>query len=107
MSESNGSKPRVHQWVAASVLQLDTRLARQATKNGQLKIISKVVVDVLDVYCEDCRKVFREAIADEPCQMGPQHFGGPRKQPDPTPLEDEWPEPHDPLGPPPGQLFRL
>ena len=104
---NNGMHRRPHNWVAATVMELDSRLARQATRNQSLTIISRVVVDVIDVYCEDCRKSFSDDTADESCQMGPQHFGGPRRQPDPLPIEDGWPEPHDPIAPPPGQLFRI
>ena len=95
-----------HTWVGATVLLLDERLARQATRAQKLTIISRVTVDVVDVYCRECRRTFNADSAETECMMGPQHFGGPRRQPEPEVIEDDgWPEPHDPLAPTPGQLM--
>lgn len=88
-----------HEWVGATVLTLDQRLASQAAKNGKLTVISRLTVDVIDVYCKVCRRQYGTQAAAEPCSIGPQHIGGPRRQPDPLTLDvrDEWPDPHDPL----------
>ena len=82
-----------HDWVGASVLQLDRKLAEQATKQGKLTIVSRVVVEVLDVYCRACRRAYTLDEARRGCRLGAQHIGGPRVQPD----RDDWPPPHDPL----------
>jgi len=89
------SKP--HEWVGATVMMLDTRLATQAVTNGKLTITSRVTIDVLDVYCRRCRMPYAVTVNGSPCQIGPQHIGGPRKQPELLPVDSEWPDPHDPL----------
>lgn len=87
-----------HEWVGAGLLLLDRKRAEQATKSGKVTIVSRLVVDVLDVYCRKCRRQYTDA-KDDLCLLGSQHIGGPRKQPDPLTLEvsEEWPPPHDPL----------
>lgn len=87
-----------HEWVGAGLLLLDRKRAEQATKSGKVTIVSRLTVDILDVYCRKCRRTFAEAKSDI-CALGSQHIGGPRKQPDPLTLDtsDAWPEPHDPL----------
>lgn len=82
-----------HDWVGASVLQLDRKLAQQAVKQGKLTVVSRVVVEVLEVYCQSCRKGYTADEARRPCRLSVQHIGGPRVQPD----RDDWPPPHDPL----------
>jgi hypothetical protein len=85
------SKP--HDWVGATVLQLDRGLAHKATTHGKLTLLSKMVVEVLEVYCRQCRKTYTLGESQKPCRLGVQHIGGPRIQPD----RDGWPVPHDPL----------
>lgn len=87
-----------HEWVGAGLLLLDTKRAEQATRSGKVTIVSRVSVDILDVYCRKCRRPYQSA-KDEKCVLGSQHIGGPRKQPDPLTLEPigDWPDPHDPL----------
>jgi hypothetical protein len=74
-------------------MQLDRKLAEQATKQGKLTVVSRVVVEVLEVYCRACRREFTVDEARRGCRIGAQHIGGPRQQPD----EPVWPPPHDPL----------
>lgn len=99
MSTPTGERRRPHEWVGATVLVLDSRLADQAHKNGKLTVISRLTVDVIDVYCKVCRRQYGARAVAEPCSIGPQHIGGPRRQPEPLALEGvDWPPPHDPLG---------
>lgn len=90
-----------HEWVGAGLLLLTRKHAEQATRSGKVTIVSRITVDVLDVYCRKCRRAYAVA-KDEQCMLGSQHIGGPRKQPDPLTLDlypddDSWPPPHDPL----------
>lgn len=71
-----------HKWRGAALLELDDRLAEKAARRERLTIVSKVTVAVLDVYCEKCRRSYAKAAGTE-CVLGPEHSGGPRKQPDP------------------------
>lgn len=86
-----------HEWVGAGVIRLDPPRARKAVKSKKVTILSRLTIDVLDVYCSKCRRSYADAALTD-CQLGSQHIGGPRKQPDPISLEpdDEWPDPHDP-----------
>lgn len=87
-----------HEWVGAGLLILDTKRAATAAKSGKVTIVSKVTLDILDVYCRKCRRQYAAANGDG-CVLASQHIGGPRRQPDPLTLEiaEEWPDPHDPL----------
>lgn len=98
MTANGRAKP--HTWVGATTLLLDSRLAAQAHRSGKLTVVSKLTVEVIDVYCEICRRQYTESEAGTDCRLGPQHIGGPRRQPDLVLVDDEyggWPPPHDPL----------
>lgn len=86
-----------HDWVAATDIRVDRRRAEAANKSGRLLIVSRLAVTVHEVYCAKCRSSWRNG-RDLPCRIGPQHIGGPRKQPDldigPMPAEEDesWPD---------------
>lgn len=90
-----------HEWIGAGMVRLDPPRAMKASRTGKVTILSRLTIDVLDVYCNKCRRSYDDAAGTD-CQLGSQHIGGPRKQPDPITLEpdDTWPEPDDPLAPP-------
>lgn len=80
-----------HKWVAAANIRVDRRRAEVAARSGKMVIPHGVQVEVLDVYCGRCRTRY-EIGRDLPCQIGPQHIGGPRRQPDLalTDGDDPW-----------------
>lgn len=81
---------RGHDWVAATVMRLDDHHAAQAARNEYLMIVSRVRVEVMDVYCKTCRRPFNPSTQREPCRIGPQHIGGPRRQPELEEIPDPW-----------------
>jgi hypothetical protein len=91
-----------HEWVGAATVLLPPQQAAQAEKSGKVRFTSPVQIEVLDVYCQRCRRAYAALQTNgmmSDCQIGSQHIGGPRKQPDPLTLAEQngWPEPHDPL----------
>lgn len=68
-----------HSWVGASTSSLDERSASVAVRNGWVKIDVDTVIDVLEVYCFQCRRTYDD-VSDEPCAAagGNGHLiGGP------------------------------
>lgn len=70
-----------HLWVAATTITLKDNLARQADRRGTVRIPETTKVDVLDVYCEHCRRPY-DAVAGQACiaatEKGREHLiGGP------------------------------
>lgn len=84
---------RLHRWVVATTIDVEPHKAEEAHVRERLTLSGKVVVDVLEVYCDHCRKPYEPELREEPCQLGPQHSGGPRKQPDLAKLEQDRAEP--------------
>lgn len=68
-----------HQWVGNSTHPLDSRSAAIANRLGRVKVNVDSVVEILDVYCEACKKFYDE-IGDQPCSaaVSTEHLiGGP------------------------------
>lgn len=81
-----------HQWVAAANIRVDRRRAEVAARSGRMLISHKLQVEVVDVYCKRCRTTYENG-RDLPCRIGPQHIGGPRRQPDLPQLTGDEEEP--------------
>lgn len=80
-----------HQWVVATTITVSAEVAQQAY-DREVVVLDKVRAQVLDLYCDHCRRGF-EAAAGTSCALGPQHSGGPRRQPDLAPLPPQMPDP--------------
>lgn len=68
-----------HSWVGASTSRLDERSASVAVRNGWVKIDVDTVLNVLEVYCFQCRRTYDD-VSGEPCAAagGVGHLiGGP------------------------------
>lgn len=81
-----------HQWVGAIELAIPANLAGVADRRGTVRVPEQTKVDVLEVYCGQCRRPY-DAVAGQPCiastGKGREHLvGGPtgerakRKHPD-------------------------
>lgn len=55
-----------HIWVAAATVELDIKQARRAVLRHSVRIKHEVRIDVLDVYCSACRRIWDDVV-DEPC----------------------------------------
>jgi hypothetical protein len=68
-----------HQWVGAAYVSLQLPQARYAARRGSIRVAEKTRVEVLDVYCNGCRRPFDD-VKDEPCEavINNEHLrGGP------------------------------
>ncbi len=68
-----------HAWVAAATVVLDVKQAKRAVLRHSIRIPKQYRIDVLDVYCAACKRVW-EDVADEPCSaaINNEHLrGGP------------------------------
>src|SRR5262245_50886601 len=68
-----------HVWVAAATVPLDLRQAKRAVLRHNVHLPDKTVVNVLEVYGEQCRRPWDD-VADEACQaaLSNEHLrGGP------------------------------
>jgi hypothetical protein len=68
-----------HQWVGAAYVTLQLPQARYAARRGSIRVAEKTRVEVLDVYCNACRRPFDE-VKDAPCSaaINNEHLrGGP------------------------------
>jgi hypothetical protein len=68
-----------HQWVVAATIPVPEKDARQGFRRGTVRLPQRVKVDVLETYCEQCRRPW-EAVAGKPCEAatGREHLiGGP------------------------------
>jgi len=50
-----------HKWVGASHVPLDDQQARRALRRRSIRITSDIRVEVLDIYCAQCRRTFEDA----------------------------------------------
>lgn len=90
-----------HRWVIATTLEISEAVAVTAYEREHV-VLSSVRAEVLDLYCDHCRRTFEQARGTG-CALGPQHSGGPRRQPDLGPLPPEPPAPPA-LATPPAEL---
>src|SRR4051812_5807187 len=69
---------RHHQWVGATHVPLDTRQARYASNRGSVRIGEAVKLDILEVYCLQCKRGMDGAPAECRAAEGTEHLrGGP------------------------------
>lgn len=85
----------MHQWVIATTVEVEPDRADEAHVRERLTLTGKLVVAVLDLYCDHCRRPYDPARKDEVCALGPQHSGGPRRQPELPPPPDDFDEGSD------------
>jgi hypothetical protein len=55
-----------HKWVAATNVELPDNLAKHAFRRETVRIPAATKVDVLEVYCGQCRRPY-DAVEGEPC----------------------------------------
>lgn len=68
-----------HVWIAATNVVLATNLAKQAVRRGTVRVPADTKVDVLEVYCQHCRRPY-DAVGDQPCEAAGNRdhlIGGP------------------------------
>lgn len=65
-----------HKWVGASNVPLDERAARRADRRGSVRVAVETKVEVLEVYCLNCRRPYEDVVG-EPCVMTHWLHGGP------------------------------
>lgn len=68
-----------HIWVGATHVELSPNLAKQANRRGTVRVAADTKVDVLDVYCSQCRRPY-DAVAGRPCPAAENRdhlIGGP------------------------------
>lgn len=56
-----------HVWIAAATVGLDARQARRAVLRHSVRIPRELKIDVLEVYCSQCRRPWDD-VADELCE---------------------------------------
>lgn len=81
-----------HEWIAAAEVPIDARHVRRALLRQSFRTSTDLKVAVLDVYCHNCRRNFKD-VANEPCicKETTRHLrGGPdgrrRRAPVPVPV---------------------
>jgi hypothetical protein len=55
-----------HVWVAAATVGLSLKQARHALLRHSVRLPKQIRIDVLDIYCDQCRRTFDD-VCDEPC----------------------------------------
>lgn len=56
-----------HVWLIAAAIRLhDLALVRRAVLRHSVRLPAQVRIDVLEVYCGECRRTYHD-VADEPC----------------------------------------
>lgn len=58
---------RKHRWVVAATIVVSETLARQGDRRGTVRLDKEIKVDVLETYCEQCRKPY-DRVAGQPCE---------------------------------------
>lgn len=56
-----------HRFVAATYVEVPSRLAGQAAKRGTIRLQQQTKVDILEVVCIQCRRPF-DAVEGQPCE---------------------------------------
>ena len=70
---------RTHRWVVAAVVGLPDGLAAQAHRRGTARLPGATKIDVLEVYCGQCRRPY-EVVAGAGCEAAESRdhlIGGP------------------------------
>lgn len=68
-----------HQWVVAAVVGLPDALASTAFRRGTARLPASTKIDVLEVYCQQCRRPYERVVAEE-CEAAKSRdhlIGGP------------------------------
>lgn len=63
-----------HYWVGAATIPIDPKAAGPAHRRGTMRIPAQTV-DILELYCRDCRRPYRD-VRDKPCEIGLHLIGG-------------------------------
>ena len=53
---------RTHRWVVAAVVDLPASLAAQAFRRGTARLPVQTKIDVLEVYCGQCRRPYEHVV---------------------------------------------
>jgi hypothetical protein len=77
---SNGGYTNDHKWVGATHVPLSEPQAKMGNRRGTTRVdLSDVKIDILEVYCEQCRRPF-DAVNGKPCPAAENRdhlIGGP------------------------------
>jgi hypothetical protein len=65
-----------HHWVLAAHVPVDPKAAKRAKRLGSYRAPTDTKIDVLDVYCDTCKRNYDE-VGDRPCEVTPWLHGGP------------------------------
>lgn len=65
---------QTHNWVGAATIPITPQAAGPAHRRGTLRIREQTV-DVLEVYCPDCRRPWRQ-VHNQPCVIDLHLIGG-------------------------------
>lgn len=68
-----------HQWVGATHVPLNPTQAKQGARRGTVRVAETTKVDILDVYCAQCRRPY-DAVNGRPCEASENRdhlIGGP------------------------------
>jgi hypothetical protein len=65
-----------HEWVGAAYVALNKPEAKYAARRGSIRVAEKTRVEVLDVYCTNCRLPYDDA-KDVVCTLTHHLRGGP------------------------------
>jgi hypothetical protein len=77
MARKSGNQ--AHTWIFATTCRGDEKAAEMASRSGRTTVVVDTTLDVLDVYCERCRRTYDD-VAGRPCEVagGNEHLiGGP------------------------------
>lgn len=69
-----------HKFVGASYVVLDLKQARYAARRGSIKVPQETRVEVLDVYCDQCKQPYLHCVSEgkpTPCLLEAHLRGGP------------------------------
>jgi hypothetical protein len=56
---------RTHRWVVAAVVDLPETLASQAFRRGTARLPERTKIDVLEVYCGQCRRPYERVFGED------------------------------------------
>lgn len=65
-----------HRWVGAATVTLSRAQASHAARRLSVRVPAEQQVDVLEVYCATCRRVFADGV-EEACVISHHLRGGP------------------------------
>lgn len=60
-----------HEWVGAATVSLDIRQARRANLRGSYRAPKQTRIDVLEIYCAQCRRPYNDVVDAETGQIEP------------------------------------